>query len=71
MTNDDDKAYRLTPKGWLSRRLGFPAGMDALWMDFAEFVAKQAKANGLPDGVPCLVMVDGGVCITAEKEAKR
>jgi hypothetical protein len=67
----DDKKIRLTPKGWLTVELmdkkhGKDVNVDKLWADLTKFVARQAKDNGMPDGgLPCLVLVEGGHCITA------
>lgn len=65
MTDKKDEAFRLTPKGFLSMKLG--VDISPLWDELANFVKEEAARNGMTDGVPCLVMVDGGHCITAGK----
>lgn len=63
--------FRITAKGWLTIRTGLSFDeMEKLWADLTKFVADQARQNGMPDGgLPCLVMKDGGICITAERQA--
>ena len=64
--SSNEKSYKLTVKGFLSVRTGMLGDFDAVWDELTEFVMAQAKENGMTDGVPCLVLVDGGHCITAE-----
>lgn len=69
MTDDDDKSYHLTPKGWLSAEL-LPRftldESDKIWQGLTDMVAKKAAENGMTEGVPCLVLHGGGHCITAQ-----
>lgn len=65
---NDDPAYRLSAKGFLLMEIQKGHGIETIWDNLTEFVRKQALENGMkPDGIPCLVLVDGGHCITAEK----
>lgn len=63
-TEPRKNGFRITAKGWLALHTGMS---DKVWVDFCEFVARQAKQDGM-DGTPCLVMKDGGTCITAEHQ---
>lgn len=62
------KSFRITPKGWLGVKTGL-LNVDPLWNELIEFVSKQADANGMTDGVPCLVLADGGHCVRVHKES--
>lgn len=61
-----NKSYKLTAKGFLAVETGLLSDIDPLWDRLANFVAEQAKKNGMSNGFPCLVFVGGGVCITAD-----
>lgn len=55
----------VTPKGWLVVELG---GRMDVWDKLVEMVSKTADANGMTEGVPCLVLEGGGHCIRVKKE---
>lgn len=61
-----EEKYKISAKGFLAVRTGLMSEMDDIWAELTEFVKNEAENNGMTEGVPCLVMVDGGVCITAE-----
>lgn len=63
---NEEKA-RLTPKGFLKVEMMSNRNIDSLWDRLTEFVARQAAQNGMENGIPCLVLKDGGHCITAEE----
>jgi hypothetical protein len=63
--------YRLSPKGLMRVKMmkainGEEANPDSLWDELVEMVTQRAKENGMV-GIPCLVLVDGGHCITVEE----
>jgi len=74
---DDDRPLRLTPKGFIMAQLikhkvpGDCALGEEIWDGLARFVAKQAAHDGHPDGLPCLIMRGGGVCLTAREVESR
>lgn len=68
---EPEDGYEITPKGWLMMKTGLPAHYICdVWDEFGEFVKKRAMDRGAPDGIPCLVFQNGGVCITVVKEEK-
>lgn len=56
----DDRRWRMTTKGWLVVELD---GRMDVWDKLVEHVSKTADANGITEGVPCLVLEGGGHCI--------
>ena len=62
----NEEKYRITPKGFFAVELkDFD---NEFWDKLTDFVAEQAKENGMTEGVPCLVLSGGGFCITAVAE---
>ena len=68
---ENEEGFKINAKGYLTA-LGYMLKdgeiqpLD-LWPKMLEFVSREAKEN-CGEGLPCLVMVDGGNCITAEKK---
>lgn len=67
-----EEAYGLTIKGWLAVQTGMFGAFSPIWDALAKRVLEQAEKNGMPPGgLPCLILVDGGHCITAEKKMEK
>ena len=66
-TDDDIIGVRLTPKGFLATETGLFMEFTAVWDKFEDFCRKQAKNDGYPDGIPCLIFKDGGICMTVKE----
>lgn len=69
---DDEEEYKLTAKGLLCVKL-MPFGVsfdkvDEIWNELADFARKQAKQSNYADGIPAIVLIGGGECITVATE---
>ena len=66
------KAYRLTAKGLLCNKMtqardGKETDMESAWDELVGFV-KHRMAEDEMTGIPCLVLEEGGICISVEKQ---
>ncbi len=65
-----EESYELTPLGWLAAKTAMFGAFIPIWDEFCVFVSDRAKHNGMEDGTPCVVLKDGGHCITVAQAIK-
>ena len=58
---------QLTPKGWLLCEIKHGNNIENIWEELRKFVLGRAKQEGRKHGIPCLVLKDGGYCITVKE----
>ncbi len=63
-----DEYYSITPKALIALHMGSIERAEALWSELIKFAKRQAPQGSNADGVPCLILEDGGYCAMAKKQ---